>query len=336
MSNYVFKKNALVGYADSYPGLTSLVETVDFSFSQTFTDSTYTKKTLHEQHNLSDSSNISRANPGNFEFTVNVGTASSTGLNNLITKLLKPDSGTFDLIISSGFNLNDHDYTALFQRCVITNGTFIIDKLENLKITFTGECSKLLTGKSPLYNSVSQIISGSLGRNYVESQIPKYVSVKLPNSSAPIPCVTSLSVEVQNDIEWNPYTTVQKGIENPSDGDILSIKAFPENYTFKKRIISGSIGAYVKTDPTFTANGNFGDEPERYLQTYATDKTLSIIIGDSSTVGFKFNLLNCTYTNRVNPAEVFTQNYDWRMADNPLDLTDSSSDSQSYIKIQTT
>jgi len=68
MSNYVFKQNALVGYVESYPGSTSLVETVDFSFSQTFTDSTYSKKTLHEQHNLSDSSNISRANPGNFEF----------------------------------------------------------------------------------------------------------------------------------------------------------------------------------------------------------------------------------------------------------------------------
>ncbi len=145
-----------------------------------------------------------------------------------------------------------------------------------------------------------------------------YLSAKLPDSIY-IPCIVSMTVEVQNDINWLPYQTL-----NSTLNGLLSA---PRQATVDKRTVSGSITAYLKT-PTST-------DSTQYYSNHELNKTLSIVVGESISKGFKFNLLNCTYTSRMSTGSVFTTTYDWEMADNPTDFSDSSSDTRSYIKIQT-
>jgi hypothetical protein len=83
---------------------------------------------------------------------------------------------------------------------------------------------------------------------------------------------------------------------------------YPSNFTLKKRVLSGSIGQYVNSDT------------DGLLQEWQTGVSIVIKAGESATQGFQFDLSNCTFTNRNNVADVFTQAYDWKMNDNPTDL----------------
>ena len=74
------------------------------------------------------------------------------------------------------------------------------------------------------------------------------------------------------------------------------------------RQLSGSIGQYVQSD--------FDTD----TQQWKTGVPVVIKAGESDQQGFQFNLTNCTFTNRNNVADVFTQSYDWKMNDNPTDL----------------
>ena len=332
---YILKRTAALTIQDVTPGSSyHNIDVTDFKYSQTFTDSTYDQKTLHEQHKLSEASNITKANPANFEFTVNLGTEDNTGVQTLIDRLLDPAASQFQIVVAAGENEDDYQHIVALQTCVITNGTFIIDKLENLKLTLSGQGTEYRPLVSNIY-AQNAITFGNIGRKRAQNQLPSYVKVRLPDSDEDIPCVISLSVEIQNDIEWNAYTTLHGSIDADTEGGILDLQR-PSKYTFKKRTISGSIEAYVKTDEDAGASTADTIIGEAHMQTYATNKTLILEAGASSSLNIKMNLVNCTYTNRVNPGSVFTQNYDWRMADNPTDLTDSSSDSQSYIILQTT
>ena len=94
---------------------------------------------------------------------------------------------------------------------------------------------------------------------------------------------------------------------------------YPSNFTLEKRILSGSIGQYVLS--------NFYSS----VQTWETGVSLVIKAGKSATQGFQVNLTNASFTNRNGAGDVFTQTYDWKMNDNPIDLGDGSSTSRSYI-----
>lgn len=328
---YILKRTAALTIQDVAPSSVYYnLDVTDFKYSQTFTDSTYAQKTLHDQHKLSEASNITKANPLNYEFTVNLGTEDNSGIQLLLDLLLDPESTQIQIVVAAGENEDDYQHVVAIQSCVITNGTFIIDKLENLKLTLSGQGTQFLPQFSRTFYPTAHTF-GNITRNRAVNQLPTYVKARLPDPDEDIPCVTSLSVEIQNDIEWNPYTTLHNSIDVPTEGGVSNLQ-FPSKYKLKKRTISGSIEAYLKTDKDASST-LIG---EQYMQNYATNKTLSISAGASASLGIKFNLVNCTYTNRVNTGTLFTQNYDWRMADNPSDLTDSSSDSQSYITIQTT
>ena len=190
MATYSFLKQAEVYVVVGSASAVRLDVTSDISFSQTFTDKTYPQKTLHEQHKMHDASNIKKANPADFEFTIPALTQST--LDTIFNLLVDYKTGTNTLNTFTLYIKLPNDIYML-ENCVITNGTFLIEKLEK-------------TG---------------------------------------VPIV---------------------------------IKA-----------------------------------------------------GKSATQGFQFNLLNCSFTNRNNVADVFTQSYDWKMNDNPTDLGDGTSTSRSYI-----
>ena len=277
------------------------------SFSQTFTDSTYAQKTLHEQHKMHEASNIKKANPANFEFTIPALTENDL----LVVKNLlvdyKPGTNTlqtFDLYIK----LPNDVYK--LENCVITNGTFIIEKLENLKLAISGQASKLIHGATL---PTTGIVNPSSTRT---PQSIKHLSVSIGSSNLSTQeGLYQVSAELQNDIEWNPYETVNDALSVTN----AATSMYPSNFTLKKRILSGSIGQYVNSDT------------DDLTQEWQTGVPIVIKAGNSATKGFQFNLLNCTFTNRNNVADVFTQAYDWKMNDNPVDLGDNTDTNRSFI-----
>ena len=302
MANFNIKKEAEVYLYDTANNSYHRLDvTEDLSFSQTFTDKTYPQKTLHEQHKLHDASNIKKANPANFEMTIPMITQST--LNVVFNLLVNFKSGeytlnTFDLYIK----LPNDIYK--LEKCVITNGTFIIEKLENLKLTIAGEASKLTRGTS-LLDGITLPSRGT--RDY---QMLKALTVKINNVDFST-CMYKVSVELQNNIKWNPYETVNKALSIGNTHD-ASTTMYPSNFTLEKRILAGSLGRYV----TDTSNAD--------IQTWKIGVPIKITAGNGLTStnfrGFFFNLTNCSFTNRNIVEDIFTQNYEWKMNDNSVDL----------------
>ncbi len=299
MANFNFKKEAEVYIYDTASTTYHRLDvTEDLSFSQTFTDKTYPQKTLHEQHKLHDASNIKKANPANFEMTIPMITQST--LDVIFDLLVNFKSGeytlnTFDLYIK----LPDDIYK--LEKCVITNGTFIIEKLENLKLTIAGEATKLTRGAT---------LSSTPSRGTRDYHMLKAVDVYV-DSSSPLSNIYKISMELQNSIKWNPYETVNDAL-NIGNTHNESTTMYPSNFTLEKRILSGSVGQYV-TDST---NSN--------IQTWKIGVPVIINAGNGEATpnfkGFSFKSTNCSFTNRNIVEDVFTQSYDWKMNENTTNL----------------
>jgi hypothetical protein len=299
MANFNFKKEAEVYIYDTANTTYHRLDvTEELSFSQTFTDKTYSQKTLHEQHKLHDASNIKKANPANFEMTIPMITQNT--LDVIFDLLVNFKSGeytlnTFDLYIK----LPNDIYK--LEKCVITNGTFIIEKLENLKLTIAGEATKLTRGAT---------LSSTPSRGTRDYHMLKAVDVYI-DSSSPLSNIYKVSMELQNNIKWNPYETVNDAFDIGNTHS-ASTTMYPSNFTLEKRILSGSVGQYV-TDST---NSN--------VQTWKLGVPIRVTAGNgetgSSFRGFSFKSTNCSFTDRNIVEDVFTQSYDWKMNENTTNL----------------
>jgi len=292
MATYNIKKQAEV-YLVFGGSRYRLDVTEDISFSQTFTDDTYPQKTLHEQHKLHEASNIKKANPANFSFTIPALTESDLDVVFNLLVDYKSDTSTlntFDLYVKF-----PNDVYKL-EKCVLTNGTFIIEKLENLKLGIQGQASKLTRGATLPGGAVSR--SGTRTHQRID-----YLSVSVDSTSL-TQGIYKVSVELQNDIEWTPYETVNDALNVTN----AATSMYPSNFTLKKRILAGSIGQYVLS--------NFNSD----TQQWKTGVPIVIKAGESATQGFQFDLQSCTFTNRNIVEDVFTQSYDWIMNDSPTDL----------------
>ena len=297
MANYNFKNEAEV-YIDAGAGKIRLDVTKDLSFSQTFTDSTYEQKTLHAPQNLHDASNITKANPASFSFTIPAITESA--LDTVFNLLVNFKSGTYTLNTFTMYIRLPNDVYRL-ENCVITNGTFIIEKLENLKLTIAGEATKLTRGAT---------LSSTPSRGTRDYHMLKAVDVYI-DSSSPISNIYKVSMELQNNIKWNPYETVNDALDIGNTHS-ESTTMYPSNFTLEKRILSGSVGQYV-TDST---NSN--------VQTWEIGVPVRINAGNgeagNSFRGFSFKSTNCSFTDRNIVENVFTQSYDWKMNENTTNL----------------
>ena len=297
MANFNIKKEAEVYLYDTANSAYHRLDIEDLSFSQTFTDKTYPQKTLHEQHKLYEASNIKKANPANFELKIPM--INQAALDVIFNLLVDYKTGTSTLNTFDLYIKLPNDVYKL-TTCVLTNGTFIIEKLENLKLSVTGQAAKLVRGAS-----VSSIARGT--RDF---QMLKSLEISIdgtPLSSG----LYKTSIELQNDIKWNDYETVNKALSVTNTHNI-NTTCYPSNFTLSKRILSGSIGQYV----TDSSNAN--------IQNWKIGVAIDIKAGNGLTSsnfrGFHLSLANCTFTNRNTVGDLFTQAYDWKMNDNPANL----------------
>jgi len=285
MPTYNFKQEAEV-YVVS--GGTHRIHVTDISFSQTFSEDSYPVNTIHSPNDLFEASVINKANPANFKFEV----PAIDEANYTILETLLRSADSFTLYVKTAAD------TFKLETAVITNGSFVIEKSRPLSIEIQGEASKLLRGQT--FSSTAAVSP----RSYM---LPNVVDVTLNNSL--LDSIIGVTIELQNDVEWNPYTTVAGAIAATSASNSM----YPSEFTISKKILAGSITQYL-TDSN-TAN----------TQQWDNNATLSIKAGnglsDSAFRGFSFGPATCSFTNRMGTAKVFMQNYDWRVVSNSASLS---------------
>ena len=287
MPSYNFKREAQVFLVTG--GLRYKLDVQDVSFSQTFSEQSYPVRTLHAQNNVFEGSIINKANAANFSFTISAITQADFTI--VRDRLL--NYGSFDLYIKTEVD------TFKLETAVITNGSFGIEKSRPLSIQVQGEAPKLSRGAT----LVGTLQDRSAAMSYV---IPR-VGVTLNGTE--LDSIVNVAIELQNDIQWTPYTTIHNALSVTNAADTM----YPTAFSLSKRILSGSITQYLH-----------GANVANTLQ-WDTDASLTIQAGlgnfsTSSFRGFKFGPATCSFTNRVGAGTVFTQNYDWRMVENVSDL----------------
>lgn len=290
MANYNFEKEVKLYL--QYGSSTYSIDTSSISFNQTFTENSYEVKTLHQQ-NFFEGSVTNKANPANFSFNIPV--LRGTDLEVVVNRLL--DCATFNLYIST-----QQDVFKL-SNCVITNGTFQIEKSRPLRLAIEGEASKL---------SKNEVVPSSIeARNtriYNKVTLPLLELDGVDISES----VFSVNVELQNEISWNPYVTVQGALKAGSSSSSNGTM-YPSNFVISKKILGGSISRYLT------------DRTEEDAQTWNSNSSLKLKAGqevDNTFYGFDFDITSCSFTNRINTGSVFTHAYDWRMTQNPSSLSD--------------
>jgi len=265
----------------------------ELTFNQTFTEDSFSTKTIHTDDYF-ESSTITKANQANFEFTVPA--LKETDFEIIKDKLV--DCSTFDLYVKT-----DLDVFKL-ETAVLTNGTFEIEREKPLTLTVAGEASKLtLAGVASSYVIPGLPVAQSVRTHLMNKELT--VTLNSANISSNL---YSIKAELQNDINWVGYQTVNAGLDVTNASNAM----YPTEFTVDKKTLSGSIGQYI-TDTTSSD-----------LQNFTTGESLRIKAGEtisSTFYGFDINMASCSFTNRANVAEVFTQNYDWRSTDNSTALS---------------
>ena len=267
----------------------------ELSFSQTFTEDTHSVDTIHE-NKFFDASTITKANPANFSLKLPV--ISETDFDIVRSKLI--DCTTFDLYVST-----QQDVFKL-ENSVLTNGTFDIERSKPLSMSVTGEASKLTkVGANSTYTIPGTIIEDSATRTHL---ISEEHTITLGGSDIS-DSVFSIKAELQNDIEWTPYQTVNAGLGVTNAATAM----FPSSFTISNKSLAGSLGRYL------------ADTTGADIQTFSTGTSLRIQAGkdlhtSNAYPGIDINMASCSFTNRASVGEVFTQNYDWRFTDNSADL----------------
>lgn len=293
---YSFKREAKVYVV--YPRTGSIlhynIEISEITFGQTFTEYSYSNKTIQNPY-MFEQSVINKANPANFELTFPA--IRETDFEILFDLALSYDS--FDLYV-----VTESDAFEILG-CVITNANFIIEKTRPLSMGISGEATRVnKIAYPPTLPGTLVPRSNNMTYNRVGT-----TSILLNNSLELGEYLSSITVELQNDINWIPYTTVNGALIAAN----ASSSMYPSGYTVEKRILAGTITQYL-TDTNY-AN----------LLQWNTNIPIHISVGQevgATRYGFDINMANCSFTNRLGSETIFTQSYDWRMTQNPTNLSD--------------
>ena len=306
MASFNFLKEAKVYVV--HGGSQYNIDVSAISFGQTFNESGYAKKTLHNQKNVFEGSVINKANPADFEFTF---PAIKHGDFAIVFNLLTTYNGTtnkpstFDLYISTQLDVFK------LETCVITNGAFVIEKSRPLSMTVSGDASKLsYAGAKASFTIPGSVAARSSSMGYIMNPV---VSATLDSQA--LSNIVSVAIELQNDIKWNPYTTVHQALNVTNASNAM----YPTDFTLSKRSLAGSISKYVTEN-----KGTVGSTTNALaLQSWDEAASIAITAGEGSGGSFRgFSFAgNCSYTNRIGVGSVFTQSYDWKLIDNPTNLS---------------
>ncbi len=299
MPSYNFKKkvkfyvvmNGLKYLVDIYP---------DISFSQTFKESTRKVKTLHAQTDMFDAAIINEASPANFNFTMPLYT--SLEVKPVLGLLLDYANSsevtlqTADIYVDTGVEIFK------LEKSVFERGTFNIGRAGLVTVSISGTASKLT-----LFGPSGTIIPGSIqtfttGNSTFLESLYMQIDVEGITQTG----ISSVSVEVSNDVSWLPNNTLHKSLAVTGASDTT----YPEAFVVSGRNVSGTLQQYLT------------DTNRDSVNTWAIGVPLNIWIGrDQNFYSLKFSLPQVVYTNRLEVGDLFMQNYDFRSISNPASLS---------------
>ena len=270
----------------------------NIAFNQTFKQKGPKQKTLHSSTSLIEGSEINEANPAQFELELLMMDESSIYQHKaleLALKNTKDTLSTFDLFIDVSKATDSPRTMYKLDTCVFEAVSFQIVRGQPIVMALEGTASKLTTVAH------SNISTGSFDTTPTYST-PKVTIVTVDGTV--LDHVTGVNLEIQNNIEWTKNNTLQDSLFVTNS----SGTTYPSTFTLKSRSVAGNITTYV------------GDShPD--LQTWKENIGVRIQAGlAANNTQIDANLTPCSFTNRVNPTEVFTQGYDFRMIGHPTDL----------------
>ena len=265
---------------------------MDISFNQTFKQRGSKQKTLHDTAALIEASEINEANPAKFDMQILMLDESSRYQHKPL-ELLLTNSGdtlqTFDLYVDPSTASDSSRKMYKLSTCVLESGAFEISRQEALTISFSGSASKM---ERINYSSFS---IGSYDSTPAYS-FPRATTVTI--DSTVLENVIGLTLEVQNN------NTVQSSLSATS----ATNSTYPTSFVLTGREVAGNITTYIGSQVSD-------------IQTWKENIAISIKTGlASDNYQLQAALTPCSFTNRVNPSEVFSQAYDFRMIGSPTNL----------------
>lgn len=347
------------------------IDVNQIDFGQTFQETSYPVKTLHNQSSF-EGSVINRANPAEFSF--NTPLLQEERHKVVFDRLL--DCATFDLYIST-----ESDDVWKLEKCVIQDGTFEINKSRPLRLSISGEASKLSKHSGAIPGTLQT--AGTSTTTYIVPDLPTLTLGSDDVSKS----IVGITVSLQNDINWNNYNTVQ----GATTATNAATSQYPTNFTVGTKVLSGTISKYLDDESTsvltwnsntslrlrvgkdvgkgiasvtvtsggtgyssaptvsFTGGGGTGGAGTTVLSGgavqsvtiteagfgYTSNPTVvfnggsylviaagtAALTATSEIVGIDFNITNCSFTNRMSTPDVFREEYNWRMTQNPTALS---------------
>lgn len=286
---YNFKKDIKV-YVE-YDGFLIPIDVYpDITFSQTYNENDYSKKTLHQPLNLNKGATIVEANTANFSFTTPIKYENNV----LIDALL------FGVDYETG-NIEPIDLYVVTTSKIFKLKTCVLEQL-TLNIERVGLFSISVSGTAELLQEVPALPKVPEPQNIDPYTIIRCVKVKIDNTV--LDSVAAISIDIANGIEWTRNTTLHSSLNNQV--------SFKRNYVLTERRISGSVTEFLLDS---------GPLPE-YSTTSSMTIELASEIGETPPF-LTFNLPQVVYTRRLNVDEVFTRVYDFRLTDNTVSVIPS-------------
>lgn len=271
--------------------------TPEVSFSQTFAEDAYEVKTLHDQTKMFQGTSVTKANPANFNFAVHL----TQEKDESIVKSLLTDYDTsngeqllksFDLYIVTG------ESTLKLEGCVITQGEFNLAKGSPLILSVSGQAKQLSRVGDASYSLPGSLVSASSTRT------PTLSLLDVEVDSTDVPNLATATLQVQNNINWTPFETLQNSLSVTSASNAM----YPTTYTLGDRVVSGNITQYLTSNNSST------------FQSFDTSANVAVKTIVNGSAFLNANLTGCMFTKRSNVAEAYTQTFDFRLVNSPANL----------------
>ena len=264
------------------------------SFSQTFAQDSYSVKTLHNQSKMFEGATITKANPANFNFDVPLTIEKDESpVVDLLAQLNNGQLTSFDMYVQTGsavFKLSD---------AVITSANFEVSPRRQFTVSLQGQGTKVERVGDESYSIPGNLASESATRT------PLLVYPLVSIDSLDMNNIISTTFQIQNDINWTPYSTLQKSLSVTDSSNIMR----PSSYVVEKRIISGAIQQY-QTDNNITQFDDFSTSSN------ITIKAIKVGEASSATPFFQIAINPASFTARMATGDVFSNSYDFRSLDN--------------------
>ncbi len=271
--------------------------TPEVSFSQTFAEDAYEVKTLHDQTKMFQGTSITKANPANFSFAVHL----TQEKDETIVKSLLTDYDTSNgeqLLKSFDLYIVTRESTFKLEGCVITQGEFNLAKGSPLILTVSGDAQKLSRVGNASFSLPGSLVSASSTRT------PTLSLLDVEVDSVDVPNLTTTTLQVQNNIDWTPYETLQNSLSVTNAGNAM----YPTTYTLGERVVSGNITQFLTSNNSST------------FQSFNTLTTIGIKTIVNGSTFLNANLAGCMFTKRSSVAEIYTQTIDFRLVTSPANL----------------